>query len=133
MAQESCWRSEESFKEGKISFLLGGICRGNLLSSYCLCRKFDRFGCCWINSLSVKTRIFFWSFLKKEKTEGKPPVHDQPERQSIIWIDIFTLTTQDEDINPINSIRVGLAHPSLMGSIPRWNRMNTSSTISNLV
>lgn len=71
--------------------------------------------------------------LKKEKTEGKPPVHDQPERRSIIWIDSFTLKLQDEDIDPINSIRVGLAHPSLMGSTLRWNRMNTSSTISNLV
>ena len=72
--------------------------------------------------------------LKKEKTEGKPPVHDQPERRSIIWIDSFTLKfLQDEDIDPINSIRVGLAHPSLMGSTLRWNRMNTSLTISNLV
>jgi hypothetical protein len=48
-------------------------------------------------------------FFIKEKTEGKPSVHDQPERRSIIWIDSFTLKfLQDEDIDLINSIRVGL-------------------------
>jgi hypothetical protein len=57
----------------------------------------------------MKTGIYSGLFEKKEKTEGKPSVHDQPERQSIIWIDIFTLIFQDEDIDPINSIRVGLS------------------------
>jgi len=57
--------------------------------------------------------------IKKEKTEGKPPVHDQPERRSIIWIDSLTLISQDEDIDPINQSGLVVIHHGLLGSIPR--------------
>ena len=63
-------------------------------------------------------------FLKNKKKEAKgipPASHDQPERRSIIWIDIFTLFIQDRDIDPYKEPS-GLAviHHGLLGSIPRW-------------
>ena len=35
-------------------------------------------------------------FSVKEKTEGNPPVHDQPERRFLSGIDILTLLLQDQ-------------------------------------
>ena len=46
---------------------------------------------------------------KKKEAKGIPSAsHDQPERRSIIWIDIFTLIIQDEDIDPYK-VQSGLA------------------------
>ena len=62
-------------------------------------------------------------FLKNKKKEAKgipSASDDQPERRSIIWIDIFILLIQDIDIDPYKEPS-GLAviHHGLLGSIPR--------------
>ena len=80
----------------------------------------------WFIAIIIESIYYRWrleicsSLFLKEKTEGKPPVHDQPERRSIIWIDIFTLNFQDEDIDPINQSGLVVVHHGLLGSIPRW-------------
>jgi hypothetical protein len=92
------------------------------------CLIFVAFVVCLILLGVVEATYYLWRletysslFFTNKKTEGKPPVHDQPERGFIIWIHIFTLISQDRDIDPYK-VPSGLVvvHHGLLGSIPRW-------------
>ena len=121
MAQESGWRAQRSTETWKVSHLYYIVGRTDVCAISNLCDVVIYWGNLVVHSMSVKTRIYSGLFFLKEKTEGNPSVHDQPERGSLREIHIFTLTMQDEDIDP-HKVPSGLvvAHPSLMGSILRW-------------
>ena len=73
----------------------------------------------------MRSRLYNYglkSFYKKKEAKGIPSASDdQPERGSLREIHIFILIIQDEDIDP-RKVPFGLAvaHPGLLGSIPRW-------------